>query len=218
MRKGIIALLVLAGLSSAIVGSLGRRVFPPAFYWVSGAETDSVFLVWHSAGLLIRISSGPGKTLSRDARSSHELYLGWGRAVLSGTRRVKRTRQIPRVTWGDWGFRLVHSEYPAVMIPLLTAEDLVSAELTQDERQYLLTTKPIMWAIALPIWALSFLFFAYPIVALIRGPLRRWCRRRGCLCIGCGYDLTGNVSGACPECGSPVSEDRHSSEENAGTP
>lgn len=31
--------------------------------------------------------------------------------------------------------------------------------------------------------------------------LRR--RRRGC-CLACGYDLTGNVSGACPECGAAV--------------
>lgn len=28
--------------------------------------------------------------------------------------------------------------------------------------------------------------------------------RRGILCLGCGYDLTGNVSGICPECGLPV--------------
>ena len=26
----------------------------------------------------------------------------------------------------------------------------------------------------------------------------RWARG---LCVGCGYDLTGNVSGVCPECG-----------------
>lgn len=24
------------------------------------------------------------------------------------------------------------------------------------------------------------------------------------LCLHCGYDLTGNVSGVCPECGKPV--------------
>ena len=24
------------------------------------------------------------------------------------------------------------------------------------------------------------------------------------LCTGCGYDLTGNISGVCPECGCPV--------------
>jgi hypothetical protein len=26
-------------------------------------------------------------------------------------------------------------------------------------------------------------------------------RRAKGLCVGCGYDLTGNVSGVCPECG-----------------
>ena len=42
---------------------------------------------------------------------------------------------------------------------------------------------------------------AYPTIAFIRGPLRRWRRRRKGLCLKCGYDLTGNVSGVCPECG-----------------
>jgi hypothetical protein len=28
-------------------------------------------------------------------------------------------------------------------------------------------------------------------------------RRRG-LCVSCGYDLTGNVSGVCPECGTSI--------------
>jgi uncharacterized paraquat-inducible protein A len=28
-------------------------------------------------------------------------------------------------------------------------------------------------------------------------------RRRG-LCVKCGYDLTGNTSGVCPECGTPL--------------
>ncbi len=45
---------------------------------------------------------------------------------------------------------------------------------------------------------------AYPLSAFIRGPLRRRGRRRRGLCLGCGYDLTGNVSGLCPECASPV--------------
>jgi len=30
--------------------------------------------------------------------------------------------------------------------------------------------------------------------------LRQWRRQHG-LCQSCGYDLTGNVSGVCPECG-----------------
>jgi hypothetical protein len=32
---------------------------------------------------------------------------------------------------------------------------------------------------------------------------RRWLRRRRGLCPSCAYDLTGNTSGACPECGTP---------------
>ncbi len=40
-----------------------------------------------------------------------------------------------------------------------------------------------------------------PAIAVIRGPLRRSHRQKQGQCLSCGYDLTGNVSGACPECG-----------------
>jgi hypothetical protein len=39
-------------------------------------------------------------------------------------------------------------------------------------------------------------------VALLR--IRRRPRQRHAFCPTCEYDLTGNVSGICPECGSPV--------------
>jgi hypothetical protein len=58
--------------------------------------------------------------------------------------------------------------------------------------------------VCVPLWALFALFAAYPTFAFIRGPCRRWFRRRRGLCIGCGYNLTGNVSGTCPECGIEV--------------
>ena len=53
----------------------------------------------------------------------------------------------------------------------------------------------------IPLWVPFVLFAAYPTIAFIRGPLRRWRRRRKGLCIRCGYNLEGNVSGVCPECG-----------------
>lgn len=56
-------------------------------------------------------------------------------------------------------------------------------------------------AIVVPRGSLVALFAAYPALAFIRGPLRRWHRRRRGGCAKCGYDLTGNTSGACPECG-----------------
>ncbi len=56
-------------------------------------------------------------------------------------------------------------------------------------------------ALKIPYWALLLLFIAYPTRAFIRGPLRRWRRSRRGECLACGYNLTGNVSGVCPECG-----------------
>ena len=48
---------------------------------------------------------------------------------------------------------------------------------------------------------LAALLALYPAVAFFRGPVRRWRRRKNGWCVACGYDLTGNVSGVCPECG-----------------
>ncbi len=56
-------------------------------------------------------------------------------------------------------------------------------------------------------WITSLLFAAYPTLAFICGPLRRWRRwrrRPTGSCVKCGYDLTGNESGVCPECGTEV--------------
>ena len=56
-----------------------------------------------------------------------------------------------------------------------------------------------------PSWSVVLLLGWYPTIAFIRGPLRRWRRHRKGLCTQCGYDLTDNVSGTCPECGTAVS-------------
>jgi hypothetical protein len=55
--------------------------------------------------------------------------------------------------------------------------------------------------IGFPFWALALPLSVYPGVALVRGPVRRRRRRLRGLCLTCGYDLTGNTSGVCPECG-----------------
>jgi hypothetical protein len=63
--------------------------------------------------------------------------------------------------------------------------------------------------ICAPRWALlpaSVLLGSAPVTAFIRGPIRRYWRRRKGLCVKCGYDLTGNVSGVCPECGTEVKQ------------
>lgn len=54
-----------------------------------------------------------------------------------------------------------------------------------------------------PFWFAFMFLSAYPTVTLIRRWFRRARVRNRRLkgeCTECGYDLTGNVSGACPEC------------------
>jgi hypothetical protein len=77
-----------------------------------------------------------------------------------------------------------------------------------------LSTIPQLTAIiGFPLWAPVLAFGAYPLIALILSPYwrRRYRRERG-LCLHCGYDLTGNVSNVCPECGTQI-EDRATSTE-----
>ena len=58
--------------------------------------------------------------------------------------------------------------------------------------------------VQLPAWAPFVLLGAYPFTMFMRGPLRRYRRRKRGLCVRCGYDLTGNVSGVCSECGASL--------------
>ena len=55
-----------------------------------------------------------------------------------------------------------------------------------------------------PAWIAILLSATYPIIAFIRGPLRRRRRRKRGQCLSCGYNLTGNTSGVCPECATMV--------------
>ena len=57
-----------------------------------------------------------------------------------------------------------------------------------------------------PLWpgfAINTAFYAAILWLVIPGPfaLRRHIRRKRGLCVACGYDLRGNLSAGCPECG-----------------
>lgn len=57
------------------------------------------------------------------------------------------------------------------------------------------------FAFSVSLWIVVLVLGFYPVVALCRGPVRRFRRRRRGLCVKCGYNLIGNTSGICPECG-----------------
>lgn len=59
---------------------------------------------------------------------------------------------------------------------------------------------PFDEVVIMPLWVIAGALMAWPAVVLFVTRLRRRMRMAG-LCRACGYDLTGNVSGTCPECG-----------------
>ena len=59
----------------------------------------------------------------------------------------------------------------------------------------------------LPYWILVFALAILPLLWLWRRRRRMALERVGC-CATCGYNLTGNVSGICPECGKAISAGR----------
>lgn len=67
----------------------------------------------------------------------------------------------------------------------------------------------IVWRAMVPTWMLIAAFGAYPAICSWRIAIaRRRMRRNPNGCTTCGYDLTGNVSGVCPECGTAIPENR----------
>jgi hypothetical protein len=57
------------------------------------------------------------------------------------------------------------------------------------------------WVLEVSLAYISALALSYPITIFVRGTVRRYRRQRQGCCLKCGYNLTGNVSGTCPECG-----------------
>ncbi|MCH7813576.1 MAG: hypothetical protein IID40_06100 [Planctomycetes bacterium] len=117
--------------------------------------------------------------------------------------RIEGATAIPREGRYVWLTDLVQE----VPIILLTSSEL------RDQGVY----RPFDWSrsryvnfwvstLRFPLLCPIVLALSYPILAFIRGPLRRSRRRRKGLCVPCGYNLTGNTSGVCPECGRKVHE------------
>ena len=58
----------------------------------------------------------------------------------------------------------------------------------------------VMFHLGLPL----FIFLIWSSFLILYPILRTAVRRKRGLCVTCAYDLTGNVSGKCPECGKPM--------------
>ncbi len=58
-------------------------------------------------------------------------------------------------------------------------------------------------SLSLSLWFILVIFLVGQLV-LLYPRLQAWQRGKHGLCMNCGYSLVGNVSGVCPECGTPI--------------
>jgi hypothetical protein len=93
---------------------------------------------------------------------------------------------VPDSGWG--GFRWGSNELSTVTN---------NSPYTETKIPFLMTS--------IPLWPLVLATAVLPLIALSRYGIRRLKREPG-HCQSCGYNLTGNTSGVCPECGTPVAK------------
>ncbi len=102
---------------------------------------------------------------------------------------LKESQSFPRA---DQGLSITH-----VLPPQRNMRNL--ARWPTLTSRYHFATGTSGWTVLVPLWFV-FLMFAAPTAIL-------WYRDRRPPkghCQACGYDLTGNVTGVCPECGAPT--------------
>lgn len=73
----------------------------------------------------------------------------------------------------------------------------------KNERRVFLGIQIHRMVLGFPLWSPPVILGILVLIPLITG-LRRYRRVAGCRCRNCSYDLTGNRSGTCPECGTEV--------------
>ena len=76
---------------------------------------------------------------------------------------------------------------------------------TPNDKSLLISSKRsgqyrVTWVV-FPFWLSTTALVFAGTVPLATPPVRRWRRKRNGWCLACGYDLRGNRSGRCPECG-----------------
>jgi len=91
---------------------------------------------------------------------------------------------------------------PLVLYMVFVVDPARSVLLHYIDRNTIATWLPLISGLLMPIYILA-------VIWLLRMPVRRSLRKQLAemevpCCIHCGYDLTGNVSGVCPECGEKI--------------
>jgi hypothetical protein len=211
IRKAFIVVLTLASIAMVVLWVDGYRVRQPKPLTPEEEECLNA---------LISTNFDPPDPLAntglRASRTFGARWIGRVQVCLGELRmrfdsRIKTGTPVPRLdrAWGGFGYKQwlwtswirwgQWMETPAgEMDHVSMSVESGAVWLPEDRGEYKVRQ------VTAPCWFPTVLFAGYPTIAFIRGPVRRWRRRRRGWCLECGYDLTGNVSGVCPECGRAI--------------
>ena len=205
IRKTIIAVLTLAAVGTVV-------------FWIAGHFDDvrletEAFDVAYQRLANARVATGELKTnrpadllvlLGRLATTEEPITefqtLGWEDRLASPIAGTHLFSRDGRVVFDQVDYRPPSGWRPQRASPMRVRQF--------EKRPFLLAWSDAPYAYRLtvefPIWPLCILLCAYPTLTFIRGPLRRYRRRKRGLCVRCGYNLTGLTEPRCPECGTEI--------------
>jgi hypothetical protein len=166
----------------AVVGLCTAQWFPTR----SGAGRN--WSGWHHSGKYTTVDFVPGASVLARVTAPHGLTVG----VDVGTRRTTLAIHIE-------GIRFPRSQLQLAGVRLWSFSPEGDIWSFGDLQRHKVAAQA---GVEAPSWMVILLTGLYPTVLTVR-----WFRRARRLpseCPKCRYDLTGNVSGICPECGTPV--------------
>jgi hypothetical protein len=162
---------------------------------------DDAFLIWRLAAAPPSCTTGPAIARRYNLLADRRIFIGIARGdlMIAFVTPLFVGHSIPTLRhFAMGGFRFERYNRGHLI-------SYCGRSPTDEERKGTMTRRllgdSMVYNTAAPLWFLSVVTGLAPSAAFVGGPCRRWRRRRRGLCVGCGYSLTGNVSGVCPECG-----------------
>lgn len=139
---------------------------------------------------------------------SHSWYIGleFGELSIRWTQWVQKDMSRRDLSHAWRGFQYQRRIDPKIFVSAIGTSHLyLMSEAEKSRRTFRNCHQEIEQEFTTPSWFPALLFGAFPTISLLRFVYRwrRW-RRNPNGCVNCDYDLTGNTSGVCPECGEAI--------------
>ncbi len=187
------------------------------FIWVGVDHSPATWNGLHRIGPVefISIQSAEFCYASADwePSDSHSWYMDVvsGKLTIGWTRWVERDASRCDLSHAWRGFQYLRRIDPKAIVFAIANRPmpLPMSDAQENRLAFRQSRQQVEQEITTPSWFPALLYGAFPTISLLRF-VRRWRKRRRnpTGCINCDYDLTGNASGVCPECGRAIEKSK----------